>query len=1063
MRGLRRLSRPPKLFGRLTIAVVLVMLGLAYGYASRRTETAGRRLASTLLAERFATGRLSGQEAWQACVPVDTAALVPRMRCGAPLDPRSWRARRINALSRLTRQAPQPDSSPAALRGSALLDLRFADTATVALERAVSALEHALRLVPGDAGIQNDLAVAQLAIGERTQQLTPMLRALDAIDRAAEADSLRPEILFNRALIRQRLYMIATAEQAWARYLAVERDPRWRAEAQAHSRWVAQVPDTVSWDSMLTEPPARMDASARAQIAKRVALSPQKAREFGFPLLGAWGTAVQAGDSARARRLLAVAREIGAAARALGVDESVWLALEAIDAAARDPGRTRDLAQGHVLMGKGLDLYNLGEYDAAVSTLARSHDRLHQGGSPAAGWAAFYQAASEVNRVGYARGDSILHTVVTEAGTNEPALTGKALWALGLSQLRRGHHDEATRLYKQALPHIERAGDRENEGALALLLSEGHTFAGLSNAGAAQAHRALRLLSPFRKSTYLNNHLTATSRYANNQGLGHAALAITGELVEVAEGIGRPRLLALALSARMRNHDAVGRWDAAQSDLEEARRWADSIADGRGGSRLRAHVLLAIGQVTRRHDSRAALPLLADAVSIYSSFHSDVNLPTALYEAALAARATGDPRAQGWLEQAVAHVEHQRGTFHSTEARATFYETVENIFDEMISIELDARRPDRAFQMLERGRVHAAPAEGGIGPVNEAPHPARIARSLPVDMLLVEYGVLHDRLVIWAISRQGSWHHSVPLPRDSLAALVAGFGSGALDQSGAERLYDLLLRPLTEQFGGVHQLTVVPDRELNLVPYAALRDRTTGQFVIERFRVRTVPSASFFTTASGAPQTIEAGSRALVIGNPTLEPDVAAHLPPLPGSAREAADVAALYPGATLLRGRDARRGSVLQLLPEHSVIHFAGHAVFNASRPELSYLALAPDAPGEGGALRAWEIGGLRLSNVQVVVLSACSSLSPRASRTGAVAGLAYSFLRAGAPATVSTLWDVEDGATTELLVRLHRHLAAGTPAAEALRLAQVEALRSSRPELRAARTWAAFIYTGP
>ncbi|HST61181.1 MAG TPA: hypothetical protein VLK84_20935, partial [Longimicrobium sp.] len=119
MRGLRRLSRPPKFFGRLAIAVVLVMLGLAYGYASRRTETAGRRLASTLLAERFATSRLTGQHAWQACVPVDTAALVPRVRCGTPLDPRSRRARRINALVRLTRQAPQPDSSPAALRGSA--------------------------------------------------------------------------------------------------------------------------------------------------------------------------------------------------------------------------------------------------------------------------------------------------------------------------------------------------------------------------------------------------------------------------------------------------------------------------------------------------------------------------------------------------------------------------------------------------------------------------------------------------------------------------------------------------------------------------------------------------------------------------------------------------------------------------------------------------------------------------------------------------------------------------------------------------------------------------------
>jgi CHAT domain-containing protein len=48
-------------------------------------------------------------------------------------------------------------------------------------------------------------------------------------------------------------------------------------------------------------------------------------------------------------------------------------------------------------------------------------------------------------------------------------------------------------------------------------------------------------------------------------------------------------------------------------------------------------------------------------------------------------------------------------------------------------------------------------------------------------------------------------------------------------------------------------------------------------------------------------------------------------------------------------------------------------------------------------------------------------------------------------------------------LLTEFHRRLAAGVPAAEALRQAQIEALRSPRPELRAPAAWAAFIYTGP
>ena len=66
----------------------------------------------------------------------------------------------------------------------------------------------------------------------------------------------------------------------------------------------------------------------------------------------------------------------------------------------------------------------------------------------------------------------------------------------------------------------------------------------------------------------------------------------------------------------------------------------------------------------------------------------------------------------------------------------------------------------------------------------------------------------------------------------------------------------------------------------------------------------------------------------------------------------------------------------------------------------------------------------------------------------------------RAGVPATISTLWDVNDDVTTELLVEFHRRFASGTSAAEALRLAQLQVMRSTQREPRA---WAAFIYTGP
>jgi CHAT domain-containing protein len=191
-----------------------------------------------------------------------------------------------------------------------------------------------------------------------------------------------------------------------------------------------------------------------------------------------------------------------------------------------------------------------------------------------------------------------------------------------------------------------------------------------------------------------------------------------------------------------------------------------------------------------------------------------------------------------------------------------------------------------------------------------------------------------------------------------------------------------------------------------------------------------------------------------------LDTTSSAQLPALPGALGEARRVADQYRSHTLLTAGQALRDTVIALLATSSVFHFAGHAIVNSDQPELSYLALATAGGGdaENGMLRAREIGKLRPSKLQLVVLSACSTMNPRASHTGAIAGLAYSFLRAGVPATISTLWDVSDEATAELLVDFHRQLVGGKIAAEALQSAQRAAIKRSAP-----RVWAAFIYTGP
>lgn len=1051
---------------RFCLVILAGALLLLPGWGLRGNAVpAGGPPADALWGERYTAGRLSTVRAWQPCTVSDSAGIVVRWRCGpataqGPASPGGQSRTRVAG----------PDADTAALRARALADLQWPDGAPPTVDRAIRSFEQANRLAPGSSAILNDLAVAYMTKAERDQQLSPMLHALNSVERAIALDSLLLPALFNRALIMERLYLLESARRAWSRYRAVERDTRWLAEAGGHERRIEGMLDTLSWTSFELQTAARYDSSTRAALRDRVRRSPQAAREAGFTLLREWGVALAAGERGRAARLLALAREIGDASERLELDRSVPLAVRAIDGAAAEAGALRALANGHVLLDDGIRLHALGKYEEALPTLAEA-ERTLEGRSPAVRWALFYRGAAEVNRARYANADRLFHRVLAQSGPGEPALLGKTLLALGLSQLRRGNHDLAIQFYRKGQPHVDAAGEAENQGSAALLLSEGLGIAGQLPEARTHAYRALGLLAPYRHSNFLNNHLAIVATYARGEGLGHAALAITDEMVGVARSTGKPNVVALALCTRARDLLAVGRTGAADADVAEAVRWADRIEDGRSGNRLRAHIALARGQLARARDSRGALPLLAAAVELYRSVSAtDLYLPTALYEAAMAAQAVGDTaKTRLWLHQAVRHIDQQRASFTSVEVLATFSESVENVFDALIEIELAAGRAALALDHLERSRV--APWRGARAtdtPQQALPAVDRLAASLPHDMLFAEYALLQNQLVVWTAS-QGGWRvHAVPVSRDSVSALVQAFEreAGSANPAAANaraRLYDLLIQPFASELDGVRRLTVVPDRELGRLPFAALWDAKAKRYVVHSFQLRTLPSAAFFFAALRQRSEVGPESSALVIGNPALGPVLSRTLEPLPHAEHEGAAVADLYHRPRLLTGTLATRDSVLAHLSGSSIFHFAGHAVFNAEQPEQSFLALAPVAGRDAGTLQAREIGRLRPTNLAVVVLSACSSLNPRPSHTGAVAGLAHSFLRAGAPATISTVWDVDDATTTPLLVEFHRRLAAGTPPPEALRLAQLSALRSGRAELEAPAAWAAFIYTGP
>src|SRR5574338_1540490 len=119
-----------------------------------------------------------------------------------------------------------------------------------------------------------------------------------------------------------------------------------------------------------------------------------------------------------------------------------------------------------------------------------------------------------------------------------------------------------------------------------------------------------------------------------------------------------------------------------------------------------------------------------------------------------------------------------------------------------------------------------------------------------------------------------------------------------------QHLYELLLRPFAVELRGARALAVVPDRELMTVPFSALRDSSTGRYVVEDLVVLTEPSASFMLAASRMASSSTAPVSALVVGNPAESRLADTSLADLPAAAAEAERVAALYDRKLLLTGK---------------------------------------------------------------------------------------------------------------------------------------------------------------
>ncbi|MCT7956445.1 CHAT domain-containing protein, partial [Laspinema palackyanum] len=271
-----------------------------------------------------------------------------------------------------------------------------------------------------------------------------------------------------------------------------------------------------------------------------------------------------------------------------------------------------------------------------------------------------------------------------------------------------------------------------------------------------------------------------------------------------------------------------------------------------------------------------------------------------------------------------------------------------------------------------------------------------------------------------------------------------------------KQLYQLLIDPIADLLptNPSERVIFVPHNALFLVPFPALQDGQ-GQYLIEKHTILTAPSIQVLGLTRDQKQAQTAvNSEVLIVGNPTMPVVGTAQLTALPGAELEAREIGQLL-NVTPLIGATATKASVVQKMQSSRIIHLATHGSFDPNIPLDSWLALTPSG-ADNGLLTAAEIFGLNL-NAELVVLSACDTGRGKITGDGVI-GLSRSFISAGVPSVLVSLWKVPDDSTALLMREFYQLWEESGDKAQALRQAMLTTMQQYPNPV----DWAAFTLMG-
>ena len=972
-----------------------------------------------------------------------------------------------NRLARLGRElahfAAEHGNTPHVLRMQALWTLLSIPTPE-GRERTVRLLEESLAREPASMARRNDLAAAHLVRASLDGQVAEYAVALELLDTAAAEPT--QAVLANRTYALQCLTLWDDAELVWQQL-------SWAARQGADKRQRVAAATAVSASSSSPGGAADDDPVAR--------------RRRGEWLLGEWGKQLLQGHSAAARELLREAEAIGTEIQTRRGDSLLRASVAVIRQAETSRKRFEldALMRGHAAFHsvRGDAIYA----ECRPATLRFAERQLDRAGSPFAGFVRLDRAVCVYFANEFSRAEALFDELRQDARRRgEPAVEARCEWLLGLIGVVQARFAEANRHYARAIELFSRLGEDAHVVYLRSLRARSFEYGGARREAWSERLPPLSGRQAIRDPTRLFVILDEAVSALQDQGYRVAALSFLSAQMRVAEAAarqsGKTDLLVFSLLARAALLSETGRDDAAARDVDAAEKaWARLSSFNESRSRLRVEIDLRRTLVDRRLGSERDLAAVDRAIAFFARSASSLGgqlqiLKLDQLRARIDSRRGDFRAARADLLRGAAEVERQRLETATIEERARILAQAREIFSELVRLDLDEfHDPMAALDAVERSsnRVLLDAARDRVGEAVAGPvlRLEALRRLLPPGTIVVRYGHLADRILLWTVDDGRLSFEQRLLPAEDLRQqveqcreILASGGAGTAREAHCDALAQTLLpKHLLNLAAGAQPRPVlfVPDEIVAPLPLGALRIAPGGPYLLQAARVAYAPSLTLLLAGSRALRRDgdSPPHSALFVSDPAFSREIFPSLGRLPAARRAVSHYASHYPLNEILTDQAATVPAVLAALDRFELLHFDGHGLSNAQYPERGGLLLTPTGPRRvelGSAMLT--ASNLRLhshSHLRLVILGACSTGLATYRDTAEVTGLAAAFLAQGVPEVVAAAWDVPDDDAAELLERFHRSLAAGSPTVAALQTAQIEFLLSHRP---AATAWAAF-----